>query len=79
MIKLRDLLPQNLIRSLGRDISEEALESHLVNTSRGGPNMPKYQLCSNGCCSLPSRRVRKTLGGATYHCRRHGDFFVRAK
>jgi hypothetical protein len=36
--------------------------------------MPRYQPCPE--CKKGSRRVRKALGGANYHCPNHGDFFV---
>lgn len=48
----------------------------LIRTSRGGPNMPKYQLCPQ--CRAGSKRQSKTLGGAYYFCVNHGKFFVRA-
>ncbi|MBA7642564.1 hypothetical protein ES703_50259 [subsurface metagenome] len=47
----------------------------LVRTSRGGPNMPKYQPCPQ--CRARSKRQSKTLGGANYRCVKHGVFFVK--
>jgi len=55
---------------------EKSLEGRPVDTRHGGPNMPRYHLCSR--CNLASRRAKKTTGGAMYKCRRHGEFFVRA-
>jgi len=46
-----------------------------VATSRGGPNMPRFQSCPQ--CHTNSQRVAKTEGGAYYKCRSHGEFFVR--
>ncbi len=49
----------------------------VLQASRGGPNMPKYQPCAQ--CHASSKRQEKTLGGANYLCRqRHGKFFVKA-
>lgn len=48
----------------------------LVRTSRGGPNMPKYQPCPE--CRQGSKRHYKTHGGAYYLCGKHGEFFVKA-
>lgn len=48
----------------------------LVNTSRGGLNMPKKQPCPehHGL----KKRTKKTLAGAFYWCNRcDGEFFVR--
>jgi hypothetical protein len=53
-------------------------EGRLIDTRRGGPNMPGCQPCSIAGCGLSSKRVQKTRGGANYKCRRHGEFFVRA-
>lgn len=50
----------------------------LKNTSRGGPNMPKYQRCPE--CSGLAKRTVKVEVGAYYHCRKnpeHGESFVR--
>lgn len=51
--------------------------AHLVNTSRGGLNRPKYQPCPQ--CHAGSKRVEKTMGGARYQCRKHGTFLIRGK
>lgn len=45
-----------------------------VNTSRGGPDMPKYQSCPQ--CHSGSKRRDKTITGAFYGCRNHGRFLV---
>ena len=49
--------------------------ARLVRTSRGGPNMPRYQPCSQ--CHGGSKRQEK-LGelGASYFCRRDQVSFV---
>ena len=47
----------------------------VVRTSRGGLNMPKFQPCPQ--CHAGSKRYNKTMGGANYSCRTHGEFFVR--
>ena len=47
-----------------------------VDTSLGGPNMPKYQPCPNG--DRDCKRINKTEGGARYRCVNHGVFFVRS-
>ena len=39
-------------------------------------NMPKVQYCPD--CNANSKRTSRTVNGANYHCRTHGDFFVRA-
>jgi len=44
------------------------------NTSRGGPDMPKYQPCPQ--CHSGSKRQDKTITGAFYNCRTHGRFLV---
>jgi len=49
-----------------------------VDTSLGGPNMPKYQPCPSPACGVNRKRVSKTEGGANYRCVNHGDFFVRS-
>ena len=48
----------------------------VANTSRGGPNMPKYQPCPE--CGKGAKRVSKTMGGANYQHGNHMSFFVRA-
>lgn len=40
-------------------------------------NMPKTYPCP--FCSATSKRVNKTMGGAYYVCRTHGNFFVKSK
>ena len=55
---------------------KKGLLHRTVNTSRGGPNMPKYQPCPD--CGKWSKRESKTMGGAYYRCVNHGQFFVRA-
>jgi hypothetical protein len=47
----------------------------LIDTSRGGLNMPKRQPCPD--CHKWCQRRQKTMGGARYGCSVHGDFFVR--
>jgi hypothetical protein len=65
-----------LDKKLGREIQKrEASEGKSVRTSTGSPNMPKYYFCK---CDRRCKRVRKTVGGAYYKCRIHGEFFVRA-
>ena len=49
-----------------------------VSTRRGGPNMPKRQPCP--LCRRMAKRVRKTVGGGHYYCRRcKSGAFVRAR
>ncbi|MDO9579947.1 MAG: hypothetical protein Q7J06_05195 [Bacteroidales bacterium] len=55
---------------------KKGLLHRTVNTSRGGPNMPKRQRCPD--CGKWSKRESKTMGGANYRCVNHGQFFVRA-
>ena len=46
-----------------------------INTSRGGPNMPRFQPCPLG--HGPKKRVAKTVGGALYHCNKcQSDFLI---
>jgi len=54
---------------------QEKRLARLVRTSRGGPNMPRYQPCSQ--CHGGSKRQEK-LGelGASYFCRRDQVSFV---
>ena len=48
------------------------------STNRGGPNMPKRQPCP--LCRRMAKRVRKTVGGGHYYCRRcKSGAFVRAR
>jgi len=76
MPRLRDLLPTRFLRPhFSELILERPPEGKEVNTSYGGPNMPRYQFCN---CGLSSRRVKKTVSGALYDCRCHGEFFVKA-
>ena len=46
----------------------------LIRTSRGGPNMPKYQPCP--VCHARAKRKFKTELGANYACRCGRAFFV---
>ena len=41
--------------------------ARIINTSRGGPNMPKYQRCPD--CGANVKRHHKTHEGAVYICR----------
>ena len=55
----------------------------MANTSRGGPNMPKYQPCpergkGGHVCGKGAKRISKTMGGANYQHGNHQSFFVRA-
>ena len=55
----------------------------VANTSRGGPNMPKYQPCpergkGGHVCGKGAKRISKTMGGANYQHGNHQSFFVRA-
>jgi len=66
-----------LDKILGRKIQQrQAKRGSPVDTSKGGPNMPRRQPCPT--CHRPSKRTKKTAGGARYKCPTHGDFFVRA-
>lgn len=38
------------------------------------PHMPKYHRCPH--CLSPSRRSSRTVTGANYRCRAHGNFLV---
>jgi len=59
---------QQLFKKMGREVS----------TSQGGPNMPRYQPCLR--CDAPSKRRRKTMGGARYWCHRCQElFYVKAR
>ena len=57
-------------------IRERFPSFRFISTSLGGLNMPKRQPCP--VCGKGSKRREKTMGGANYHCPRHGLFFVRA-
>ncbi len=46
----------------------------IINTSRGGLNIPKYQPCS--ACSAGAKRQFKTEIGASYLCRCENRFVV---
>lgn len=48
-----------------------------IQTSRGGPNAPKYQPCPE--CRRGSRRTIKSGGMAYYRCPKHGEFPVRLR
>jgi hypothetical protein len=91
MVKLPKLLPRHqaqeeaepapgelteLDKKLGQKIQRRQEKmGKRVNTSAGGPNMPRYQFCT---CGQRGKRTRKTMGGAYYRCRIHGEFFIRA-
>jgi hypothetical protein len=64
-----------LEKELGRKIQKRQELGRAVDTRHGGPNMPRRQRCS---CGRWAKRKRKTMGGAYYKCRIHGEFFVRA-
>ena len=49
-----------------------------VSTRGGGPNMPKHQPCP--LCRRMVKRVRKTISGAHYYCKRcKNGAFVRSR
>ena len=91
--KIADLIPRRLRREplesepapltpldkeLGKKIQRRQARElgKAVDTRHGGPRMPKYQPCPS--CNKMAKRKRKTMGGAYYRCRKHGEFFVRA-
>ena len=49
----------------------------MISTKKPGPNMPKHQPCPD--CYARSKRGRKFIEGAKYHCHSHGEFYVRSK
>lgn len=59
-----------------RPKKEVKLERRIL-TGHGGPNMPKSQPCPE--CRGRAKRESKTMGGANYHCNKHGSFFVGAR
>ncbi|MBA7539242.1 hypothetical protein ES705_31521 [subsurface metagenome] len=62
-----------------KPVLREKRLARLVRTSRGGPNMPKYQPCPQCHGGAKRREKSDTLSGALYFCRRHQvSFFVRA-
>ena len=73
------------IISVKPELAEESLEdkpllkekrlARVVRTSRGGPNMPKYQPCPR-CHGGAKRREKMGELGANYFCRRHQASFV---
>jgi len=53
-------------------------QGRIILTSRGGPNMPKFQHCPQ--CGASAKRKNKTVGGAYYfHKKCDCGFFVGAK
>jgi len=54
---------------------QEKRLARLVRTSRGGPNMPKYQPCPR-CRGGAKRREKLGELGARYFCRRNQVSFV---
>ncbi len=46
----------------------------IIDTSKGGPDMPKRQRCPQ--CRAFAKRHHKTLTGAEYHCRCGESFLV---
>jgi len=70
-------VPTALDKKFGQKIQQRQEKmGKPVDTSKGGPNMPKYQPCH--LCSRGAKRSRKTMGGAQYRCPVHGEFFIRA-
>jgi hypothetical protein len=67
-----------LDKQLGREIKErQAKMSRPIDTSRGDPNMPRYQRCI--CGRWAKRTDKAEVGGkpgAFYKCSIHGEFFV---
>ena len=69
-------VPTALDKKLGQKIQQRrAKMGKPVDTSKGGPNMPRWQFCN---CGRRAKRTRKTMGGAYYRCLVHSEFFVRA-
>ncbi|MHB8084314.1 MAG: hypothetical protein ACYDHZ_00610 [Dehalococcoidia bacterium] len=51
--------------------------SRIILTSRGGPNMPRFQPCPDH--GTWGKRSQKFMGGAEYYCRQcKSTFFVRS-
>lgn len=46
-----------------------------IRTAKGGLNMPVFQSCP--ACRAGSKRQNKTVSGAIYRCRHHGEFLVK--
>ena len=70
-------VPTDLDKKLGQKIQQRQEKmGKPVDTSKGGPNMPKYQHCP--LCDRGAKRAGKTIGGAKYKCFKHGEFFIRA-
>jgi len=67
--------PPHPVKTVGFTNQPWTPEMRLIMPGQVGPNMPKYQPCA--ACTRGSKRVSKTIGGANYRCRYHGEFFVR--
>lgn len=65
------------IKALPHHKPKEKEPEKRIMTGHGGSNMPEYQPCPK--CRGRSKRESKTMGGANYHCNKHGSFFVRAR
>lgn len=63
------------VDTLPEQLPKEQPLYKLLDTSRGGPNAPKYQPCPLG--HGWKKRVGKALGGALYYCNWcKGEFLV---
>lgn len=69
-------VPTDLERELGEKIQRRQSRELLKTKKHDLPNMPKHQPCPE--CNRSSKRIEKTVSGAKYKCRKHGEFFVRA-
>lgn len=49
----------------------------LIPKPNDKPDMPKTIPCPQ--CSSPAKRTAKTVNGAYYYCRNHGEMLVRRK
>ena len=82
--KIADLIPDrfkrdpapgvltDLDKRLGQKIQQR--KGRLIDTSHGGPKMPKYQPCD--ICGRGAKRVQKTSTGAKYHCKKCNNSMV---
>jgi hypothetical protein len=72
-----------LDKKLGREIQKrQAKEGKAVSTTKGGPNMPRYQPCPKGCGlkRIVDKAVVGGVPGALYYCNHcKQEFFVSAK
>ena len=85
MIKIKELLNKVLAKEGKVEETKEERKKpprrwwdfpfRMVNTSRGGIDMPRRQPCPE--CHSWVRRTEKLAGGANYLCSKHGEFFVR--